>query len=137
MRGATTKHVGEASGGLLASPTSASERGAVTAETMLVLPVLVAVTMGMVWLVALGVTQVRVVDSAREVARAVARDEPRARAVDLGARIAPHGSRISVTDQGATVRVRIESEVSGPGGLFSFLPAVQVDAEASAAKEAP
>ncbi|NUR08227.1 MAG: pilus assembly protein TadE, partial [Nocardioidaceae bacterium] len=74
------------------------QRGAVTAETMMVIPVLVALAMALVWLVALAATQVRVVDSAREVARAVARDEPRATAVSLGRRVAPAGSRITVHD---------------------------------------
>ncbi len=43
----------------------------VTAETVMVLPLLVAVALGLAWLVSLGATQVRVVDAAREVARSV------------------------------------------------------------------
>ncbi len=101
------------------------------------LPVLVAVVMGLVWLVSVGVAQVRVVDAARETARAVARDEPRAQAVSLGARIAPENSRFSVADQGRTVRVTVTAQVRGPGGLFRFLPGVEVGADAVAAMEAP
>lgn len=108
-----------------------------TAETAVVLPVLVALAIGLVWLVSIGVAQVRVVDAAREVARAVARDEPRGRAIELGGRIAPEHSRFSVADEGRTVRVRVTAEVSGPGGLFAFLPAVEVDADAVTAKEQP
>lgn len=107
----------------------------VTAETAVVLPIVVAAVMGLVWLVSLGVTQVRVVDAARETARAVARDESPARAVELGRRVAPQGSRISVTDRADTVQVLVEADVHGPGGLFRFLPAVKVDAETVAAKE--
>lgn len=101
------------------------------------LPILVAVAMSLVWVISLGAAQVRVIDAAREVARAVARDEPRARAVELGARIAPDGAQISVHDEGLTVRVEVAAQVSGPGGLLAFLPSVRVDAEASAAEEAP
>lgn len=110
-------------------------RGAVTAETAMVIPVLVAITLGMVWLVSLAATQVRLVDAAREVARAVARDEPRAAALALGRRVAPEGASIQVADHGQTVTVTVAAEVQGPGGLFRFLPAVAVDADAVTAKE--
>jgi hypothetical protein len=101
----------------------------------MVLPVLVAITLGMVWLVSLAATQVRVVDAAREVARAVARDEPRAVALGLGRRVAPEGASIRVLDHGGTVTVTVTADVRGPGGLFGFLPAVAVDARAVTAQE--
>ena len=44
------------------------ERGAATAELVAVLPVLVALVLAMVWLLSLGVAQVRTVDAAREAA---------------------------------------------------------------------
>lgn len=112
-------------------------RGAVTAETAMVVPVLVAITLGMVWLVSLAATQVRLVDAAREVARAVARDEPTEAARALGRRVAPEGASIEVVDHGETVTVTVAAEVEGPGGLFRFLPAVSVDADATAAQESP
>jgi hypothetical protein len=114
-----------------------SERGAVAAETAVVIPVLVGVALGLVWLVALAVTQVRVVDAARETARALARDEPAATAVELGRRVAPDDSRIDVVEEPGAVRVHVVAEVRGPGGLFAFLPAVDVDAEAVSARESP
>ena len=101
----------------------------------MVLPVLVGVVLGLVWLVSLGVDQVRVVDAARETARAVARDETNGQAVELGKRVAPDGSSISIEDRGDSVRVVVTTDVRGPGGLFSFLPSVQVDAQAVTAKE--
>jgi Flp pilus assembly protein TadG len=107
----------------------------VTAETAVVLPVLVAVVLGLVWFVSLGVAQVRVVDAARETARAVARDEDRATAVALGRQVAPPGARVAISEDGGTVRVSVTAEVRGPGGLFDFLPAVQVDARTVAAAE--
>lgn len=111
------------------------DRGAVTAEVVVALPVLVALAMGPVWLVALAVTQVRVVDAARETARAVARDEPTGTAVALGRRVAPEQAAIRVHEEPGAVRVRVVAEVRGPGGLFAFLPGVEVDAEAFAARE--
>lgn len=112
-----------------------SSRGSVTAETAVAIPVLVAVTLGLVWLVSLAVTQVRVVDAARETARAYAREEPAATAVALGREVAPAGSRIDVHEEGDVVRARVVADVRGPGGLFGFLPGVEVDAEAVAALE--
>jgi hypothetical protein len=111
------------------------QRGAVTAETVMVLPVLVAVALGLAWLLILASTQVRVVDAAREVARAVARDESRSGALGLGRRVAPDGSTITVRQRGDTVVVHVAVRVRGPGGLFESLPGVRVEAEAVAARE--
>lgn len=123
--------------GLRVPTARAAEHGAVTAETMMVLPVLVVAGMGLTWLVALASTQVRVVDAAREVARAVARDDTDAAAVQLGRRIAPGGARITVREDGSTVLVDVVAEVGGPGPLFGFLPSVDVHARSVAAKESP
>jgi hypothetical protein len=101
----------------------------------MVLPLLVATTIGLVWLLSLAVTQVRVTDAAREVARALARDESRGGAVGLGRTVAPEGSRITVRQDGRTWVVHVAAAISGPGGLFRFLPEVVVDADAVAAKE--
>jgi Flp pilus assembly protein TadG len=111
------------------------ERGAVTAEAAVVIPLLLAVTMALVWLVALAATQVRVVDAAREAARAAARGESDAASVERGRQVAPDGARFQVSRSGDTVTVRVTSEVSGPGGLLAFLPAVPVSSEAVAAEE--
>ena len=46
------------------------ERGAATAELALGIPLLVALTAGLVWMLALGAAQVRVIDASREAARA-------------------------------------------------------------------
>jgi Flp pilus assembly protein TadG len=115
--------------------TTRGERGAVTAEAAMVLPVLVSVALGLAWLPTLAATQVRVVDAAREVARSTARDDSRSAAVALGRRVAPRGSTFSLRQRGDTVVVRVRSRVPGPGGLLAFLPPVEVDAEAVAARE--
>ena len=112
-----------------------STRGAVTAETAMMLPLLVATTLALVWLLALAAAQTRVVDAAREVARAVARDEPRAAALALGRRVAPEGAEFRVRSGEGHVVVDVTAEVRGPGGLFRFAPGVTVDARAVAAAE--
>jgi hypothetical protein len=99
------------------------------------LPVLVALALGLVWMLALAVTQIRVVDAARETARALARDEPPAAALGLGRRVAPEQATITIEDEPDAVRVHVVATVHGPGGLFAFLPGVEVDAEAVSAKE--
>lgn len=116
-------------------PIGSTERGAVTAEAAVVIPLLLAVAMALVWLVALAVTQVRVVDAAREVARAAARGEDDATAVEAGRRVAPEGAEFDVSREGGTVRVQVAARVRGPGGLLGFLPAVPVDSEAFAVEE--
>jgi hypothetical protein len=107
----------------------------VTAETMMVLPVLVALSLGLTWLVVLAGTQVRVVDAAREVARAAARHEDPGTAQALGRRVAPDGARILVRREAGTVVVEVTADVTGPGGLFRFLPTAQVHGHAVAAEE--
>ena len=113
------------------------ERGAATAELALVLPLLVAVTIGLVWLLAVGAAHVRAVDAARETARAVARGDSSGSAIARGEQVAPPGSRVSVHGDGDQVVAVVVGRVSGPGGLFGRLPAVTVSAEAVAAAEEP
>ena len=111
------------------------ETGAVTAETAVALPLLVVFALSMAWLVSLGITQVRAIDAARETARAAARSDGAGRAVALGRRVAPPGSRIALDRTGDTVVVRVSSPVGGPAGLFGDWADLRVRAEAVAAQE--
>ncbi len=111
------------------------ESGAVTAETAAVLPVLVALTLGLVWLVALAATQVRVVDAARETARAAARGESDTDALAAGAAVAPGRADVRVSRDGERVVAVVSAVVRGPGGLFAFVGGVRVHARAVAAEE--
>jgi len=112
-----------------------NQAGAVTAEAAIVLPVLVLLTLGLAWLVALGATEVRALDAARETARASARGEDTTTSVGLGEQVAVPGSRIVVRDEGETIEVSVDSPVRGPGGIFAFLPVYHATAHAVAAKE--
>ncbi|KQW47105.1 hypothetical protein ASC77_18180 [Nocardioides sp. Root1257] len=116
-------------------PTPRDERGAATAELAMTLPLLLAVTIGLVWLLSVGAAQVRAVDAARETARAVARGDATDAAIARGERVAPPGSTVTVRDGGGgEVTAVVVGRVSGPGGLFD-LPFAQVSAEAVAASE--
>lgn len=112
-----------------------TERGAATAELVAVLPGLVAVVLAMVWLLSLGVAQVRTVDAAREAARALARGDAPAEAIGRGTRVGPGGTTIAVSTTAEEVHARAEATVRGPGGLFGFLPGVGLHADAVAAQE--
>ena len=111
------------------------ESGAATAELAMALPLLVAVTVGLVWLLAVGAAQIRVVDAAREAARAAARGDSEGDAVARALQVAPEGSRVNVAVAGDRVRASAAGRVAGPGGLLGFLPAVTVHAESVAALE--
>ncbi len=60
------------------------------------LPLLLAVTVGLVWLLSVGAAQVRVVDAARETARALARGDDPSAAVAAGERVVPDGGGVTV-----------------------------------------
>ncbi len=98
------------------------------------LPVLVLLTLALAWIVCLGVAQVRVVDAARETARALARGEDEGQGIAWGRRIAPDGARFAVRRDGALVVVAVAARVSGPGGIGS-VPWFDATAEAVAAVE--
>ncbi len=111
------------------------ERGAATAELAIGIPLLVALTAGLVWMLAVGAAQVRVIDASREAARAVARGDDVAAARAVALRIAPEGGRVDVAVGDGEVAVTTRARVTGPGGLLSSLPGVTVSAEAVALVE--
>jgi hypothetical protein len=111
------------------------EAGAVTAETAMALPLIAVFTLSMAWLVTIGITEVRALDAARETARAAARSDGSGEAASLGRRVAPDGSRISISRSGGEVVARVSSPVNGPAGLFGRWAAFRVSAEAVAAEE--
>ena len=106
--------------------------GMVTAETAVVLPVLLLVLAAAVAAVTVVGAQLRCVDAAREGARAVARGEPVAVVEALVARAAPDGATTTVTVGPEEVRVRVSARIapSGPVPL-----AITVAAEAVALRE--
>lgn len=112
-----------------------SERGAVTAEAALVLPLLALVTVGLAWMVGVGVAQGRAQDAAREAARVVARGEAPDAGQALARRVAPGGATVTVHRGAGRVEVVVRAPVRGPGGIFGFLTDVSVTAQSVAALE--
>ncbi len=114
---------------------SRGESGAVTAELAVGIPLLVALTAGLVWMLALAAAQVQVVDASREAARAVARGDDVASAEAVALRIAPEAARVRIEAGATRVVVTTSAQVSAPGGLLGALPGVTVRAEAVAVVE--
>ncbi|SFK89133.1 TadE-like protein [Geodermatophilus ruber] len=104
----------------------------VTAETAVVLPVLLLVLAGAVATVTIVGAQLRCVDAAREGARAAARGENATVVVDVASRAAPDGARTTVAADGSAVTVTVAADVAplGPVPLR-----VRVSATAVAQRE--
>ncbi len=111
------------------------ERGMVTAEAALVLPVLVCVAVGLAWLVLVAAAQVQCIDAAREAARLQARGEDAAVVAAAVERLAPRGARLEVQTQGGLVVAAVSADVSPSIPLVGHLPAFGLSADAAAAEE--
>ena len=104
----------------------------VTAETAVVLPVLLLVLAGAVAAVTVVGAQLRCVDAAREGARAASRGDDVAAVRALVLRAAPDGMAVSVAHDGADVRVVVSGRVPALGPIPLD---VEVSAEAVARLE--
>jgi Flp pilus assembly protein TadG len=104
----------------------------VTAETAVVLPVLLLVLAAAVAAVTVVGAQLRCVDAAREGARAAARGEGSAVVLAAARRAAPAGSVAELSVTGENVRVRVSVRIA-PLGLLPLR--VRVSADAVAARE--
>ncbi len=83
------------------------ERGFVTAEAAVALPVMVLFTAGLLSGLMAVAAQIQCVDAARAGARAAARSEPEAAALAAARAAAPRGAAVSLTREGELVRVRV------------------------------
>ena len=101
----------------------------VTAETAVVLPVLLLVLVSAVAAVTVVGAQLRCVDAAREGARAAARGEDVATVTWWAGRIAPDGARTTVAGDAGEVRVRVTAEIT-PLGPLPWRVTVTADAVA-------
>jgi Flp pilus assembly protein TadG len=104
----------------------------VTAETAVVLPVLLLVLAGAVAaMIAVG-AQLRCVDAAREGARSAARGDPAAAVTAVAARVAPPGAAVEIRGGADQVRVTVSADVTPLGPLPI---SVRVAASAAARRE--
>jgi Flp pilus assembly protein TadG len=107
----------------------------VTAETAVLLPVLVVVLAAAVWVLACVAAQLQCVDAARAAARAAARGEAPGAVQATGERLAPDGADVQVTSAGGTVDVVVQVQARPFGRVLAVLPPVQLTGRASAAAE--
>jgi hypothetical protein len=110
----------------------AAEAGMVTAETAVVLPVLLFVLAGAVAAVVVVGVELRCVDAAREAARAAARGEPAAVVAGLAADAGPDGATTRLGGDGDRVSVTVSATVA-PLGPFPWH--VDVSATATGLRE--
>jgi Flp pilus assembly protein TadG len=108
------------------------ERGSVTAETALALPVLLAVLAVALWVLGAVSAQLRCADAAAGAARAAARGEPAEVVTALARRLGPNGARVQVAVLGEEVRVVVSAHVEAPAVP---LPALGVSGRAVALRE--
>nr|WP_307853880.1 TadE family type IV pilus minor pilin [Streptomyces sp. RG38] len=88
-----------------------------TAETAVVLPVLVAFAMALVWVLLVVAAQIQCVDAARAGARAAARQDPPDAVIEVAREAAPRGARITVSREADRVRVVVVARPPVLGGL--------------------
>jgi Flp pilus assembly protein TadG len=106
-----------------------TDRGSVTVELAVALPVIVVLLLGGLTAVNAVATKMRCVDAAREAARAEARGEP---GVAAGRRAAPAGAEVSVSASGETVTATVQATTYPLGGR---LPGFTVVGTAVASRE--
>ncbi|MFF6790893.1 TadE family type IV pilus minor pilin [Streptomyces filamentosus] len=94
-----------------------SDRGSVTVEAAVVLPVLALFAMALLWALAASAAQIRCVDAARAGARAAARAESPDAVTAVARAAAPEGARVTVARHGELWRVTVEAAAPGPAGL--------------------
>ena len=112
-------------------PVARSQTGMVTAEAAAVLPLVAVFALAMVWLLSVGIAEVRVVDAARDAARAVARGDADAGAIEAARRTAGPGARVGIHRASGLVTVTVSEQVRAPGWLLVPLPAVAVRSQST------
>jgi hypothetical protein len=107
----------------------------VTVEAAFALPILVLVTVGLVWLVAAAAGQLRCIDAAREAARVAARGDGSSSAVAVARRLAPANASVSVSRGGGEVTASVHAVVTPFGGWAGRLASARLSATYVAADE--
>ncbi|MFI6209319.1 TadE family type IV pilus minor pilin [Streptomyces sp. NPDC051041] len=94
-----------------------ADRGFVTAESAVALPVLVAFAMALVWGLLVVAAQIQCVDAARTGARAAARQDPVDAVVEVARAAAPRGAEVTVRREAGRVRVVVVAKPAALRGL--------------------
>lgn len=114
---------------------SRGSRGMVTAETATVLPFLVLMTLALVWMIGVGISQVRCLDAAREAARVAARGDGTAAAISVASLVAPAGAQVELHEEEGLVQVVVTVRATPPVPFLGNVLAVRLSATAAAAQE--
>ncbi|MEU4603204.1 TadE family type IV pilus minor pilin [Kribbella sp. NPDC023972] len=120
---------------LIASRRRRAQRGAITAEIAVTLPVLLTLLFLGTWLIGVVITNIQCIDAARDVARAVARGESPETAQELGRRTAPTNATISITRIGPDIQVTVTATPHHKIPLLSALPPPPIRAQATLQSE--
>jgi len=120
-----------------AGDTNREEGGMVTAELATIAPFAVAFAFLLLWMVSLGLTQVRVADASREAARMVARGESTGVAQSIARRQSPAGARVSVRTVHGLVTVTVTVRSRMPVPFFSGIGSRTLKSSSIAARESP
>ena len=104
------------------------ETGYVTAETALLLPIILGIGYALALVVLLAADQVRCADAAWEAARALARGAPAEQLPGLAARYAPDGARATSWSGGGSMTVEVARDQSVAS---RFLPSIRIAATAA------
>lgn len=113
------------------------DRGMVTAELAVIVPFGLAFAFLLLWVISLGITQVRIVDASREAARMVARGDSVSVATSVAEHDAPPGADVSVKTQQGLVTVTVTTRSGLPIPFFAHVGARTMTATAVAAQESP
>lgn len=108
------------------------DRGMVTAELAVTIPVVVLVLAFCAAGIAAGIDQVRVVDAARAAARSAARGDSPEQSRQLALRAAPPNATVAVEHGTQEVRVVVTAHARGVG---AFLPGWRLQAQATGPRE--
>ena len=111
-----------------------ADRGAVTAELAITLPVLLSLLLLGIWAIGLVVLNIQCIDAARDVARAVARGESPEEAKAIGQRAAP-GSAITIIRDGSDIRVTVTATPTRNPPLLSSIDPTRLNATATLQSE--
>jgi Flp pilus assembly protein TadG len=116
-------------------PRKQSDLGAATAEFAIILPILLAFMLLAFWVVGAVVANIRCIDAARDVARALARGEPPEAAHLVGQRAAPRNATITITRTDDDIEVAVTSSTSHPSLLSNALPTISAKGHATVQAE--
>jgi Flp pilus assembly protein TadG len=111
-----------------------SQRGAVTAELAITLPVLLSLLLLGIWSIGLVILNIQCIDAARDVARAVARGDSPDQAKAIGHRTLPTAT-ITITREATDIHVTVATKPTHTPPLLGPLTPNQLTAQASVQPE--